>query len=280
MRRSVERRPAPRAATAPSRSDWASDVRPRLPSGVRPMPTVVSTPTAMTKATVRQSVAGTAKLGSWIGLRARSASLVHWASSQPPPPPSTTSRALSMSSNRTSCRSSAPIARRRDISRRRASPRASRRLATLAQAIRNTRATAPKSSDTAGRTSWKTSAASGETSADRFSLVAKYARSSCALIAVISAWAAARLTSSRRRASTGKLRLPRCASAGAEFDERTGVQTAAWSERPRKPAGTTPTTVNTRASSCSDRPTTSAARPNRSSQKRSPTTATGAAPGW
>ena len=50
--------------------------------------------------------------------------------------------------------------------------------------------TAPNKSDTAGRTFWNTSFASGDTSADRFSLVAKYACSSCSLIAVISACAA------------------------------------------------------------------------------------------
>ena len=86
-------------------------------------------------------------------------------------PPSATTHALSDNINRTSRRSSAPIARRNENSRRRDSVRASSRLATLAQAITSTNATAPNSSEIAGRICPNTSLASGDTSTPRFSLV-------------------------------------------------------------------------------------------------------------
>ena len=130
----------PRASIAPSRRSCASDCVPIDRSGDRPITTVISTPRPTTNASVRQSMPGAAKLGSCTGLSASSASPAHIASRHPAVPPSATTHALSDSIKRTSRRSSAPIARRSENSRRRDSVRASNRLATLAHAITSTNA--------------------------------------------------------------------------------------------------------------------------------------------
>src|SRR5262249_23655521 len=70
----------------------------------------------------------------------------------------------------------------------RAVPLASNRFATLAQATRSTRATAPRSTSRAGRTPPKTTAASGSTCAPRPSLASGYRRSRSAGRAALPRW--------------------------------------------------------------------------------------------
>ena len=75
---------------------------------------------------------------------------VQRATTRPSAPPSAASSADSVSSCRTSCQRLAPIDSRTAISLARAAPRASSRLAMLAQAISSTNAVTPSSSVSGG----------------------------------------------------------------------------------------------------------------------------------
>ena len=160
-------------------------------------------------------------------------------------PPSATTHALSDSIKRTSRRSSAPIARRSENSRRRDSVRASSRLATLAHAITSTNATAPNSSEIAGLICPNTSLESGDTSTPRFSLVSGYACASCCATLVTSACACSIETPGASLASAGKPRLPRAARPCGGADAIIDTHTSLASDRPLNVAGAMPTIVNT-----------------------------------
>ena len=103
----------------------------------------------------------------WIGKRsattARRNPRPHHASSSPPNPPASERTRLSASNWRTSRPRPAPSAARTASSRWRAVARASRRLATFAQAMRSTKATAPASTKSAGRMSPVSCCRSGTT---------------------------------------------------------------------------------------------------------------------
>ncbi len=235
----------PRASIAPSRRSCASECLPIERSGDRPITTVINTPSPATNASVRQSTPGVAKLGSCTGLSASRASPAHIASRQPAVPPSATTHALSDNIKRINRRSSAPIARRSENSRRRDSVRASSRLATLAHAITSTNATAPNSSEIAGRIWPNTSLESCATSTPRLSLVAGYACASCRATLVTSACACASDTPGARRARAGKPRLPREARACGGIEAIIETHTSLASDRPVKRAGAIPTMVKT-----------------------------------
>ena len=122
-------------------------------AGARPNTTPVIRETASVKTNTRQSIVRLSQTGRpRSGTNETSVPAVHNAKSRPHAPPSSASIKLSVNNCRTKRRRLAPSASRIPISRRRAVARPSRRLATLAQAIRSTTpATAIKIAKTGSR---------------------------------------------------------------------------------------------------------------------------------
>ncbi len=184
-------------ATSPTTSAarTRSERRPSLPRAVSLSAVITSTeracspgasPTRMADAiettTVNAATStfnpGATKLGSVTGLSVASQATARRASTRPAAVPVSVSTQLSVTNWRTRRALPAPRAVRTAISRRRASDRATSRLATLAHAMSRTKTTAAISIISAGRSAPNSSTSSGETSTPRFSFESGNSRSS------------------------------------------------------------------------------------------------------
>ena len=221
--------------------------------------------TATVNAAMRRSRPGDTKLGNVTGLCAISTATDARARSRPIAAPMSVSTQPSVISCRSSRARPAPSAVRTAISRRRASDRAISRLATFAQAISSTNATAAISVSSAGRSVPTSSTSSGVSSTARFSFVSGYSRSSWREMPSSSRCAAPMLTPGFSRASAANPREPRSAIVDGGAYIANGTQSSAMSLRPLNPGGITPTTVYCRAAqqSVSVRPTIWGSAPNR-----------------
>ena len=194
-----------------------------------------------------------------------------------PLPPAESTR-LSTASWKTRRRRLAPSAMRIAISPRRASPRASIRFATLAQATSITTPTAASSSSSAGRVSPTSARRSGTAWYSDPWLLCGYSRWSCSerTPSSESARAADRPGASR---ATAKVQ-PLLRSAGAWGGTVRGRMTSAGAPGgKRKPSGAMPTTCRSSSSTFTPRPTTRGSEPNRVRHSAAPSTTTGGAPG-
>ena len=234
--------------------------------------------TAMVNAATRRSRPGVTKLGNVTGLCAMQRATATRASTSPTAAPSIVSTQLSVISWRSSRPRPAPSAVRTAISRRRASDRAISRLATLAQAMSRTNATAAISVSSAGRSAPNSSTSSGLTSTAAFLVGVRVRLFEPPRDARRGRFArAARVTPGLSRASAAN---PRDAAFRHRARRRIHARTAPTAPpcrvRPLKPGGITPTTVYCRArstaSSCARRSCGSA--PNRRFQKPSLRTTT------
>ena len=120
-------------------------------AGTIPNASPVTTAMPSVNATTVPSIASSFTRGRFVGLKATSARTVHHASSSPIAPPTSDNNRLSVSNCRMRSHGRAPSAVRIATSFCRAAARASSRFATLAQAIRRTKPTAPRSTNSAGR---------------------------------------------------------------------------------------------------------------------------------
>ena len=120
-------------------------------AGARPTSTAVAAAARVVYSSTRASKLNWCGRGTSPGISAPSAWTPHQASSRPRPAPSAASTRLSVSSWRAMRPRPAPSAARTASSRRRPVARTSSRLATFAQAMISTKATAPSSSSSAGR---------------------------------------------------------------------------------------------------------------------------------
>ncbi len=125
-------------ARAPSRSPSLSVRRPNRSAGITPNATPVTTVSAAAMSRRRRSSAGTSAIGNAFGTRRAASGSVTNAMATPRTPPHADSNRLSVIICRTRRSGAAPIATRTANSCRRASARASRRLATLATAMIST----------------------------------------------------------------------------------------------------------------------------------------------
>jgi hypothetical protein len=182
--------------------------------GARPTRMPHATDTAIVNAATRRSMPGVTKLGRETGLCLTSADTAARARSRPPAAPISVSTQLSVISWRSSRPRPAPSAVRRAISRRRASDRAMRRLATLAHAISSTKATAAIRVSSAGFSVPNSSTSSGLAWTARFSFVFGYSFSSCREMPSSSACAVDSATPGFSRASAANPRVPRSAMTG------------------------------------------------------------------
>ena len=112
-------------------------------AGARPNKIPVSSATKAVNANTRASRPTSGRTGNVGGVRRSSTGRNQLVSTSPRPPLNSASSTLSVNICRISCQREAPIEERTAISRRRATARASMRLAALAQAMSSTMKTAP-----------------------------------------------------------------------------------------------------------------------------------------
>ena len=207
---------------------------------------------------------------------ARSARMPHTAMAKPTPPPISESKALSVSNWRISRTRPAPRAVRRAISRCRATPRASIKFATFAQAMSKTKVTAPKMIKIGSRASPATSCCNG-TSRNRQSASFEYARSITGCIAPNSASVCHSFRPGFSRAMAATLRFPLAESMGELQGCQISVCTGGSVRGKWNPGGITPTTVRAFPSSVSVCPT-AVRLPKRRRRMASPITRTWSRP--
>ena len=173
----------------------------------------------------------------------------------------------------------APIAARSAISLCRPDARASRPLATLAQAINSTKVTIAISASSVPRTFATTLSSSGWMVMSRRAFVCGNARASDAAIALISAWAWVSVTPAFRRAKTRSERPDRSVERAAS-DSGTHISARVCQNgAKRKLDGMTPSTVYGSPSSEIERPTIRGSAANRRCHSAWPSTTTRLRPG-
>ena len=202
--------------------------------------------------------------------------IMPWARPRPMRPAATETRTLSVRSWRTILSLPAPKAARTASSRSRLVDRASSMLATLAQAIRSTKATdSVIRRKMVGRFSPIRAALVSRTWTPNAALVSGYCSDNRFPIAAISSSACARLTPGRRRPDTISSRASRSPPVCGSLN---GSQILARSRLPNSMIGdTTPTTVCSRPFTRSVRPSTSELPAYLSCQKPCAKRTTGAA---
>jgi hypothetical protein len=164
--------PALAPRVPPSFNVSVSDGRDSCNAGTAPNTRPVISVVPIVIRTIVRSTSNVIQYGTVVGImRVMNSSIVHVPSRSPSVPPATASRKLSVRNCRTMRSREAPIASRTATSRCRAEPRASSRLATLAQAISNTKPTAPSIVRKTGRTSRAMRSFMGTTHADWLRLV-------------------------------------------------------------------------------------------------------------
>jgi hypothetical protein len=195
------------------------------------------------------------------------------ASSTPPTPPNAASTTLSVRTCRLSRAPVAPRALRTASSRLREDPRARRRFATLAQAMRRTSATAPSRIRRGARTSPTIVSCSGSVNAVKFASPNSSTRR--AMIPTISALACVCDTPGRSRPTTESQSDCSDASSSSHpgLSGARGIQKAAPSGY-AKPCGITPITSRGRSLMSTVRPRIPGSLPNRVLQRACESTTT------
>ena len=168
----------PRAPSAeplpPWRSPSARSTRETCHAGARPKTRLAANEIASANNNVAGSTVTSVSRGRSAGASATSALTPQRAMITPPVPASSASTTLSVSICRIRRRRPAPTAARTTSSRPRAAARASSRLATLAQAISNTNATAASSTNNVCRVSPTTTSCSGTAAMPLSALLSGY----------------------------------------------------------------------------------------------------------
>ena len=202
-------------------------------------------------------------LGRFEGASDCSAWMPHAASSRPAAPLAAASTRLSVSICLISRRRPAPSAARIASSFCREAARVSRRLATLAQAMRRTNATVAKRINSGCRTSPTISSCIGTSRTPMPAFTFGYWRSRADAIASISACAAPRSMPGFSRPMTCSQYAPRdCMVSASASDGASGVHTCAVSGCAND-AGITPTISRGAPFNTMDRPTTAGSPPKR-----------------
>ncbi len=251
----------PATPRLPSVSPSRRSRPPSRQTGARPNRRPLPSESASAKTSTRRSSPISWARGMVPGPSERSASSPQTASRSPQAPPSTPSSRLSSSSSFASRAREAPSAERIVTSRIRPATRASVRLATLAQAMRRTSATAPMNTSSAGRTSPTICSRRPTTSAPQLVLLSGYWASSRLVMVVISSCARSTVTPFRSRPNT----VRKSARRGRVLSVARGVQISIGCSS-RSAVGTIPTTVCGNPLSSIWRPTMSGCAANRRRQ--------------
>ena len=270
-RRTPPRAPSVRPA---SLSDACTSHRAAVSAGASPNTSPAATDTSAAASSACRSTASDAKPGmtsrSSAGTVAAVAATPHCASSTPSPPPTSASSTLSVSSWRTMRPLLAPSARRIAISRRRAVAFASRRLATLAHAIRSTNATPASIAAMNGRGPRPKTRSAGSARTIQLRLSGQVAASRAPNCATPEA-ACRALTPSAMRASTSSSRERRDAASSAPSCNGPHTCTPLGKT---KSCGMTPMTRAGAPSIVTVRPTSDESPPNRRCHRPWPSSTT------
>ncbi len=256
----------------PSLSSATRLGREALSVGTSPNTRAATLDSAAAKPSTRTSNSKLSQKGRGIGIAVTMASLPQRPRTTPAAPPARPRTRFSTASWRTSRPRGAPRARRMAISFERETPRASRRLVMLRQAIRNTNITAPNSRPVWCLVSWSVCSRIGPSRNLTPLLVCGYSEASRAAMASSSACASWGAMPGCRRARPENMKLWRWSVLPASG--RRGVQTSVRSGY-RQPAGITPTIVVGSPLSVTTVPMVSSLAPKRAFQSLALMRATG-----
>jgi hypothetical protein len=196
-------RPGPPAPRKPPWRAACGSAAAERSAGTSAKTTTVASVTPRAKPSTDPSTAISANLGRLAGRSVRSTAIAQNVSVSPSPPAAAARIPASVSTCRSMAPRLAPSAARRANSPSRAVARVSSRLATLAQAMSSTSATAPMSSSSAGRACLTTSWCSGTTRMRRLEPACTGCSArSWAASPSISAWAWAQVRPSASRPKT------------------------------------------------------------------------------